>query len=149
MSDVISPVISVEVADSDESYNHVFNIRTMVFVDEESVDQDDEYDGFDHLATHYLARINGIPAGTARWRTLPTSKRVRLERFAVLKQKRRMGIGGSLLQRVLKDIPPTNEIYVHVQPEFQGFFAHFGFQQEGEPFEEVGMPHLKMVLRKS
>lgn len=146
---VENPSISVEVADSDESYNHVFNIRTTVFVDEESVDQEDEYDGFDHLATHYLARIDETPAGTARWRVQPTSKRVRLERFAVLKPFRRKGIGSALLQKVLSEVPASQEIYVHVQPEFQGFFAHFGFDQEGEPFEEAGMPHWKMVYRPS
>ncbi|MEL7340992.1 MAG: GNAT family N-acetyltransferase, partial [Bacteroidota bacterium] len=64
MSNQTSSPIEVYVADSDESFNHIFNIRTTVFVDEESIDDEDEYDGFDHLANHYLALYEGIPVGT-------------------------------------------------------------------------------------
>jgi predicted GNAT family N-acyltransferase len=149
MSNTNQASISVAIADSDESYNHVFNIRTTVFVDEVSVDSEDEYDGFDHLATHYLATYNQVPAGTSRWRYLPTSRRIRLERVAVLKSFRRKGIGTALMKRMLTDIPHSREIYVHVQPEFADFFTSLGFVKEGDSFEEAGLEHYKMILQSA
>ncbi|MEL6589146.1 MAG: GNAT family N-acetyltransferase [Bacteroidota bacterium] len=146
MSSQISPEIEVYSADSDESFNHIFNIRTTVFVDEESIDDEDEYDGFDHLANHYLALYDGIPVGTARWRVQPNSGKVRMERFAVLKSYRRRGVGSALMQRIISDIGSNKEIYVHVQPEFQAFFGSFGMQTEGELFEEAGITHQLMIL---
>ncbi|MEZ4827048.1 MAG: GNAT family N-acetyltransferase [Bacteroidia bacterium] len=140
--------IVVSLADTDELYNHVFSIRTTVFVNEESVDAEDEYDGFDFLSNHYLAWYDGIPAGAARWRTIPATGKVRLERFAVLKPYRGKGVGAALLEKILADVPKSREIFVHAQLHNLGFYARFGFVEEGETFEEAGLPHRKMVWKK-
>jgi GNAT superfamily N-acetyltransferase len=70
-----------------------FTIREKVFVGEQNVPADLEYDQNDRLATtrHYLARVDGQPAGAARWR--PTANGVKLERFAVLAEFRNQGVG--------------------------------------------------------
>ncbi|MEM6347657.1 MAG: GNAT family N-acetyltransferase [Bacteroidota bacterium] len=146
MSATSPSIVKVYRAESDEAFDHIFNIRTTVFVKEESVDDEDEYDGFDHLANHYLALLDGQPVGTARWRIQPNSGKVRMERFAVLKPYRRRKIGSALMERIIADIGSNKEIYVHVQPEYQAFFASFGLEIEGETFEEAGMLHQKMVL---
>ncbi|MFK7922893.1 MAG: GNAT family N-acetyltransferase [Bacteroidia bacterium] len=146
MSTTLPPTILVTVADSDAAFDHIFNIRTTVFVEEESVDDEDEYDGFDHLANHYLALFEDIPVGTVRWRIQPNSGKVRMERFAVLKPYRRRGVGSALMERIISDIGSNKEVYVHVQPEFHAFFASFGFVAEGEIFEEAGLDHQKMIL---
>lgn len=146
MSTTSPSTILVTTADSDTAFDHIFNIRTTVFVEEESVDDEDEYDGFDHLANHYLALFEGAPVGTVRWRVQPNSGKVRMERFAVLKPYRRRGVGSALMERIISDIGSNKEIYVHVQPEFHGFFASFGFIPEGEIFEEAGLDHQVMTL---
>lgn len=147
MSEQITSLIRVVEAATDELYNHVFEIRTTVFVEEESVDQDDEYDGFDHLATHYLAYYEDKPVGAARWRKVPVSNKTRLERFAVLKPYRGKGVGRALLERVMQDVPKDKEIYVHAQLHNLGFYAKFNFEPEGEDFEEAGIMHHKMVYK--
>ncbi|GAB4402613.1 MAG: GNAT family N-acetyltransferase [Bacteroidia bacterium] len=134
-------------ASSDELYDHVFLIRTEVFVDEVAVDQEDEYDGFDHLATHYLAWYGDIPAGTARWRTLSGSGAIRLERFAVRKPYRGLGIGSALVEAILADIPKSGQVFVHAQIHNLAFYQRFGFVEEGDEFEEAGLVHKKMVYR--
>lgn len=138
--------IHVERADTDEHYNHVFTIRTKVFVDEEAIDQDDEYDGFDHLATHYLAWYGDIPAGAARWRRL-NNGHFRLERFAVLPLYRHKGIGRALMQTILTELPREHAIFVHAQVKNQKFYEKLGFASEGEPFDEAGIAHIKMVYQ--
>ncbi|MEO0472961.1 MAG: GNAT family N-acetyltransferase [Bacteroidota bacterium] len=139
--------IKVTLAETDDAYNHVFNIRTTVFVEEESIDQEDEYDGFDHLSTHYLATFDGIPAGTARWRTMLVSKKVRLERLAVLPAFRGKGVGAALIRHVLAEVPKQHEIFIHVQFPNLPFYEKYGFVPEGESFEEAGILHRKMVWK--
>lgn len=145
MAAVSTLPIRVQKAESDELYNHVFIIRTQVFVDEEAVSQDDEYDGFDHLAHHYLAWYGDTPAGTARWRRLNHGS-FRLERFAVLPAFRLRGVGRSLMQSILADLPEGYPIFVHAQTKNTEFYRKLGFEVEGEPFEEAGLEHVKMVL---
>jgi predicted GNAT family N-acyltransferase len=146
MAIVGTPPIFVERADTDERYNHVFTIRTTVFVDEEAIDQDDEYDGFDHLSTHYLAWYGDNPAGAARWRRLNNGN-FRLERFAVLQPYRNKGIGRALMQTILAELPRDHAIFVHAQVKNLKFYEKLGFTAEGEPFEEANISHIKMVYQ--
>ncbi|RMG26318.1 MAG: GNAT family N-acetyltransferase [Bacteroidetes bacterium] len=143
-----SPIVVREV-NSDEEFNHIFLIRTQVFVEEEALSQEDEYDGFDHLSRHFLAWYEGTPVGTARLRKLPVSGKVRLERFAVLKPYRRRGVGSAILYKLIEEVPPGTEIYVHVQTYNIDFFNRHHFEVDSEVFEEAGVPHVRMVYRET
>lgn len=141
---------SVEVinADTDHLFDSVFIIRTKVFVDESKVDQEDEYDGFDHLSHHFLALHDSKPAGAARWRVIPGSGRIRLERIAVLKEFRRKGVGTALVEKMLENIPENQEVFVRAQSTNLDFFEKLGFKVEGEEFKEAGIPHFEMLLER-
>ena len=141
---------SIEIinANTDQLFNSVFIIRTKVFVDETEVDQDDEYDGFDHLSNHFLALYDNVPAGAARWRVIQGSGRVRLERIAVLKEFRRKGVGTALAEKMLTYIPDNQEVFVRAQSTNLDFFKNLGFEVKGDEFEEAGIPHFEMVLNR-
>ncbi|HLT08350.1 MAG TPA: GNAT family N-acetyltransferase, partial [Cyclobacteriaceae bacterium] len=120
----------------------VFNIRETVFVKEQEVPQEEEYDDFEESSTHFLAMVGNEPAGTARWRT--TNKGIKLERFAVLKSFRGMGVGQDLVKTVLEDImlQPENKrklLYLHAQLSAVPLYAKFGFIKEGEQFMECNI----------
>lgn len=138
--------VVVRRVESDADFNHVFDIRTQVFVEEQAISQEDEYDGFDHLANHYLALYEGEPAGTSRWRMTPTG-RIRLERFAVKDAFRGKGIGKALLLGMLNDAPKSKEVYLHAQEFMAPYYEKLGFEAEGEPFEEAGISHREMVYK--
>ncbi|GAB4038965.1 GNAT family N-acetyltransferase [Spirosoma jeollabukense] len=126
-----------------------FAIRREVFVDEQHVSAREEYDEFEDTSTHFLARADGAPCGTARWRR--TSNGVKLERFAVLKPFRGMGVGKALVKAVLEDVfsqqpEPIERIYLHAQVSAMPLYASFGFVSIGPMFEEAGIQHYKMVL---
>lgn len=126
-----------------------FAIRRQVFVEEQNVAAREEYDEFETSSTHFLARIDGVPGGTARWRR--TSNGVKLERFAVLKAYRGRGVAKALVQAVLNDVfsqqpEPIERIYLHAQRTAMPLYAHFGFVPIGPLFEEAGIQHQKMVL---
>jgi len=127
-----------------------FTIREKVFVQGQGVPADDEYDQHDRQATtrHYLVRVDGQPAGAARWR--PTDKGVKLERFAVLDEFRNQGVGTALVQAVLADVhaeaPDAAQVYLHAQLRAIPLYERTGFRKVGDMFEECDIQHYKMVL---
>lgn len=126
-----------------------FAIRRSVFVDEQHVRSEEEYDEFEVSSTHFLAWADDVPCGTARWRR--TSNGVKLERFAVLAPFRGRGVGKALVRAVLDDVfsqqpEPIERIYLHAQVSAMSLYAGFGFVAVGPMFEEAGIQHYKMVL---
>ncbi|MGI4761148.1 MAG: GNAT family N-acetyltransferase [Janthinobacterium lividum] len=127
-----------------------FTIREKVFVGEQNVPADAEYDAYDRAGTtrHYLARVAGQPAGAARWR--PTDHGVKLERFAVLPEFRNQGVGEALVHRVLADIraeaPDAAQVYMHAQLRAIPLYERTGFHKVGEMFAECDIQHYQMVL---
>lgn len=141
--------IKVEKVLTKEQLDTVFKIREEVFVIEQEVDPAEEYDEFEDTSIHFLASLEGSPAGTARWRF--TDKGVKLERFAVLKPMRGKGVGQALVKAVVDDIaanPDTKgkKLYMHAQLDAMPLYAKFGFTQVGDMFEECNILHYKMEL---
>ena len=126
-----------------------FAIRNQVFVLEQNVDPALERDEFEAISHHFIAFLDEIPVGTARWRV--TDYGVKLERFAVLNQYRGQGIGQELVAAVLKDIASSPEAagkikYLHAQLSAVGLYSKFGFEKVGDLFEECFIQHYKMQL---
>lgn len=135
-------------ADLDAAYA----IRRRVFVEEQHVPAEDEYDEFETTSKHFLARVDGVPAGTARWRR--TSNGVKMERFAVLSEFRGAGVGKALVRTVLDSVfsqlpEPIESIYLHAQLTAMPLYAGFGFVPTGPQFDECGILHYKMILPAS
>ena len=140
-----------------DELQQVFAIREAVFVQEQQVPADEEYDEFEQTSRHFLAYWTAEgeppqPCGTARWRT--TSKGVKLERFAVLAPFRGKGVGKALVSAVLNDVfsrqpEPIEAVYMHAQVTAMPLYAGFGFQAVGPQFDECGIQHYKMVLPAS
>ena len=121
-----------------------FEIRTEVFVEEQNVGHEIEYDGYDKDAAHYILYYNEIPAGTARRRI--TEEGIKLERLAVLKIYRGLGLGGDLMQYMMDDVLPTNKkIYLNSQATVEKIYEKYGFKRVGEMFFEANIEHYKMV----
>ncbi|RPA70301.1 GNAT family N-acetyltransferase [Cyclobacteriaceae bacterium YHN15] len=142
-------MISVEKVLSKEQLDTVFKIREEVFVLEQEVDPAEEYDEFEDISIHFLAKSEGQPAGTARWRF--TDKGIKLERFAVLKPMRGKGVGQALVKTVIEDIAANpqskgKKLYMHAQLDAMPLYEKFGFKRAGEMFEECSILHYKMEL---
>lgn len=137
---------------SKEDFEAAFAIRREVFVDEQGVDPKMEYDQFESSASHFLARLDGVPVGAARWRL--TSSGVKLERFAVRKENRGKGVGQELVKAVLDNINSDPKLakmkkYLHAQIKAVSLYANFGFEKVGNNFEECNILHYQMELNNS
>lgn len=123
----------------------VFAIRREVFVDEQNCPPELEWE-FEDESTHFLATVDGEPAGASRWRK--TDKGYKLERFAVLQKFRGMGVGQELVKTVLNDLPADAVyVYMHAQIQAVSLYEKFGFEKTGPEFEEAGIRHFKMILK--
>lgn len=141
-------MITIRRIDSGADMGAAFSIRQKVFVEEQHVDPHLEYDEHEGISTHYLAYVDGMPIGTARWRE--TDGGVKLERFAVLKDYRDRGAATALLIRILSEIESLGKpIYLHAQVQVVPFYEKFGFQAVGDEFIEADIRHYKMIYAES
>lgn len=141
--------IRVEKITDKAAFDQAVQIRKKVFVIEQKVDPNDEYDQFEETSHHFLAKLDGKPAGAARWRM--TEKGIKLERFAVLKEFRGKGIGQALVSAVLEDLRSYSlsegqVVYLHAQLNAVSLYYKFGFRPVGDLFEECNIQHYKMEL---
>src|ERR1700744_26465 len=102
--------IQVKKVNNQADLDKVFEIRRQVFCVEQNCPPEIEWE-FEDESTHFLATVNGEPAGASRWRK--TDKGYKLERFAVLAPFRG-GVGKALVQAVLDDLPADSDyVYMH------------------------------------
>lgn len=145
-----SPTLTIRKATNPDELRHAFQIREVVFVQEQNVSPDEEYDQYDESATHLIVYdAENTPCGTARWRQ--SDKGIKLERFAVLRSHRGQGVGRLLLETILWDIEEDpnvsqQQVYLHAQTPAVSFYEKFGFDQVGDEFEECGIKHYEMIL---
>jgi predicted GNAT family N-acyltransferase len=122
-------------------------VREKVFIEEQKVPRELEWDEWDERCDHALAcDTAGDPIGTAR--LLPDG---RIGRMAVLKEWRRNGVGGALLLALLDCARGRSMVrsVLHAQTQAVGFYRRFGFSERGEQFLEAGIPHVEMTLELS
>ncbi|WP_246104214.1 GNAT family N-acetyltransferase [Mucilaginibacter corticis] len=137
--------IQVNKVSDPNNLEKVFAIRREVFVGEQNCPPELEWEHEDE-STHFLATVEGVPAGASRWRK--TDNGYKLERFAVLKQFRGQGVAQELVRTVLADLPAdVKYIYLNAQIQAMSLYEKFGFVKEGPQFEEAGIQHFKMVKR--
>ncbi|MEJ2514387.1 MAG: GNAT family N-acetyltransferase [Gammaproteobacteria bacterium] len=133
---------SVRLAHWDEDQPGIRRVREIVFVDEQAVPAELEWDGLDPGCLHAVAESPECDViGTGRLH--PGGK---IGRMAVLREWRGAGVGAAVL-RCLMDAARDRglgEVFLHAQTRVLGFYENFGFVAEGDEFEEAGIPHQGM-----
>jgi predicted GNAT family N-acyltransferase len=119
-------------------------VRRAVFIREQYVPEEEEWDSADPVCIHALARAaNRDAVGTGRLDPLG-----KIGRLAVLAGHRGYGVGDRLLQWLIETAARTRlrEVYLHAQTQALPFYERRGFVAEGAQFDEVGIPHQRMRL---
>ena len=94
--------ITIKIADFDKDFSDIEKIRSTVFIHEQNVPIELEWDEYDKDSTHILAYYDGMPVATAR-----LLKDGHIGRMAVLKEYRNRHIGENML-KFLRDIAIKN-----------------------------------------
>jgi predicted GNAT family N-acyltransferase len=139
-------VVRVSVVANEKDLAESYAVRRNVFVEEQGVAPELEYDGLDAAAKHVIARVDDQVIGTAR--LVVEGDVGRVGRMAVLKTYRGQGVGGALLNALLALAREQKlaGVYVHAQIQAVDFYGRFGFVAEGAQFDEAGIPHVKMTI---
>ena len=123
----------------------LMHIRGRVFMDEQQVTQEEEWDGKDQSALHFLVLAAQQPVGCAR--VLLEQDRLHIGRVAILREYRNQRLGSELMLHTLRwctTIYPGQGIYLHAQTTRVGFYERLGFVQQGSIFIDAGIPHIEM-----
>lgn len=137
-------MIHVNAVQWEQAQDTLRDIRREVFVVEQQVPEEDEWDDLDQTAVHFLATdiSNGLAVGTARF--LPSGK---ITRMAVRQPYRHRRVGSQLLAAVLRYAADQgfDKVYLDAQISAIGFYERFGFVREGEIFLDAGIEHVRMT----
>lgn len=145
----------VRVAEDPADLEAGFAVRKEVFVGEQGVPEDLEYDAYDAVAVHVLAiREDGLPLGTGRLlygeaaaaKTGGDPSVGSLGRLAVTKAARGLGVGVALV-RAIEDAARARglaAVDLHAQTQALGFYERLGYVAYGPEFPDAGMPHRAM-----
>lgn len=137
--------IIVEKVDNQKQIEIAFEIRKQVFVIEQNVSQERESMD-DEDAIHYIATVNGEPAGAARYRKM--EKGAKIERIAVLSTFRGKRIGEAILLKILDDLKNEEKVYLYAQVNASQFYIKNGFRQTDNYFLDAGIEHVEMDFIK-
>lgn len=140
--------VEVKEVNNEAEKEKVFALRKKVFVEEQNVSPELEWDKYDKEAIHVLARSGKETIGCGR--IVFFANRGKIGRVAVAKEYRRKGIGSKVCRKLIKiaaDRKDCDRIVLHAQVSSRGFYEKLGFKPVGDKFMEAGIEHIKMIKK--
>ncbi len=137
-----APAFSIRLYDWNAAKKDARRIREIVFVEEQGIARELEWDEHDSRCDHALAyAADGNAVGTGR--LLPDGH---IGRMAVLKAWRGKGVGGLLLQALIDQARKRGHasVRLNAQVDVIGFYRRYGFEASGPEFKEAGIRHVAM-----
>jgi YbgC/YbaW family acyl-CoA thioester hydrolase len=141
------PMLDVRIGDWTALGRDAQRIRTEVFVDEQRIPAELEWDEADAGCVHAVA-FNRLGLALATGRMLEHVPGIaKIGRMAVARTMRGSGIGRALLDALMRAARERGfrEAVLHAQLSAAPFYARAGFIERGPPFDEAGIPHVEMV----
>jgi YbgC/YbaW family acyl-CoA thioester hydrolase len=143
------PMLELRTGTWDELGAAARKVREEVFIAEQKIPLELEWDEADRTAIHTVALNRfGMPLATGRL-LLPepgTQQPARIGRVAVSRVLRNGGIGRQILDGLTTAARArgVHELALYAQTSAQGFYQRAGFVPRGEVFDEAGIPHIEM-----
>jgi predicted GNAT family N-acyltransferase len=134
---------TIRVASWSEQEAKLRAVRLAVFVVEQNISEELEWDEHDAVSIHALAEDRaGVPIGCGR--LLPNGY---IGRVAVLSDWRGQGVGAAILLRLIDLARERGDkrVLLNAQTQAMPFYARLGFAPTGDEFVEAGIPHQTMA----
>ncbi|MGE8537813.1 MAG: GNAT family N-acetyltransferase [Acinetobacter sp.] len=128
----------------DELQQHAKAIREAVFIQEQNIAAEDEWDELDAISIHFVVHAQDQAIATARLLANNSVGRV-----AVLKSYRGLKIGQQLMQAIINyaHADHMENLKLSSQVHAIGFYQALGFEVQGEEYLDCGIPHIDMYLK--
>lgn len=138
--------LKVEIVKWIDGYVPLSMIREKVFIEEQKVMSQLEWDGKDEEAIHFLAYQDEKAIGCAR--AFVIENHMQLGRMAVLKEYRNNGIGSFLIEKAITTakLNQLSKISISAQCHAIDFYKKFGFEVTSEIYLDAGISHQDMEL---
>jgi predicted GNAT family N-acyltransferase len=139
-------MIELSITSWAEAQSLVKPLRYQVFVIEQKVSEDMEWDEFDEIAWHAIVTADNQTIGTGR--LIMNDRIAKIGRMAVQSSRRNQGIGKSILNALIQAAKEkgAQECILHAQTHAIAFYAKEDFEPHGPIFDEAGIPHVEMRL---
>ena len=141
------PMVDVRVATWDSLGREAGALRQQVFVTEQKIPADLEWDAADAVCLHAVAYNRlGVPLATGRLLDHVPGV-AKIGRMAVQAPMRGSGVGRAVLDALLQAARARGdlEVLLHAQTSAAAFYRRAGFVPRGPEFEEAGLPHQEML----
>ncbi|WP_312100730.1 GNAT family N-acetyltransferase [Acinetobacter venetianus] len=118
-------------------------IRELVFISEQNIPEQDEWDDQDAISQHFVVYDRNQPIATARLLVNNSVGRV-----AVLKTYRGQGIGRLIMLQIIAyaQAQKRPSLQLSSQVHAISFYEKLGFSIQGDEYDECGIPHIEMVM---
>jgi len=138
--------LKIEIVKWIDGLSQLKNIREKVFIQEQKVTPQLEWDGMDEKAIHFLVFNDKAAIGCAR--AIVIKDHMQLGRMAVLKEYRGQGIGSALLEKAMTiaKLNQLSSIYISAQCHAIDFYKKFGFEVKSDIYLDAEIPHRDMTL---
>jgi predicted GNAT family N-acyltransferase len=139
-------MINISITNWSQAKDLVAPIRLEVFVYEQEVPEDMEWDELDQDALHAIVKKENQVIGTAR--LIIDGQEAKIGRMAIKKEYREQGVGQKLLSTLIQTAKEkgAQECILHAQTHAIAFYAKAAFEPNGPIFDEAGIPHVEMRL---
>lgn len=137
--------MTIKTVATEEEKNLVFDIRKEVFVKEQGVSEEEEWDEHDQTAIHFIGYNEDQPVAASRLRFL--DEYGKLERICVLKEARGKHFGKEIILK-MEDIAKQKgytKTKLNAQTHAEGFYKKLGYKTVSGEFLDAGIPHVTMV----
>lgn len=138
--------LKVEIVKWIDDHAQLKNIREKVFIQEQKVTPELEWDGMDEKAIHFLVFKDEEAIGCAR--AIVIKSQMQLGRMAVLKEYRGQGAGSTLIEKaiVTAKLKQLSGIHISAQCNAINFYVKFGFEVMGDTYLDAEILHRDMTL---
>lgn len=137
------PTVEIHTGDWNTLGQAASEIRRIVFIEEQQVPPEEEWDERDDESLHFIATLGNESVGTAR--LLPDGH---IGRVAVLASTRGLGIGEKLMTAAIQAARRAGHKKAELSAQMHAlpFYEQLGFEAYGDIFMDAGIPHREMSL---
>ena len=137
--------MKIKIVETPEEKEHAYQVRTIVFVEEQKVPIEEEIDHHDETAIHFVGYKDNIPITASRLRFV--EEYGKLERICVLKEYRGKSFGKELIlamENIIRE-KGFNKAKLNAQTHAENFYKKLGYITVSGEFLDAGIPHVTMI----
>ncbi|MFP7494763.1 GNAT family N-acetyltransferase [Terribacillus saccharophilus] len=137
--------MEIIVAENSIQQQDAFQVRTLVFVEEQKVPADLEIDELENESIHFVGYEDGIPGAAGRMRFVDGY--AKLERICILKDFRGKRYGNDLMWTMEEEAKKRGMKKAKLNAQIQAlpFYERLGYTTVSEEFMDAGIPHKTMT----